>query len=365
MNLAILTHYWRSSRGGGINTYVTELVNMLNKTFHNTGIKIIFIDGDDNSNYKISKRLFVSTIESFVMLIRIKPDVIHVHESFELLVGAALYRILHKNARLVYTFHTEPQQPVRLVKKINKRLKKHPYQWALNRCDCITFVNKDLQRKIESVVGFTIKTKTAVTYAGVERKEISNEDAMKFRGQFRLDQTDIVLLSQAMTADRRKAEGTKVLISAIKRLKTKYPRIKLLITKDGRYKKELEDYSNGIGIGNSIIFTGDIDNPFIAIEVADIFCYVAELEGVSIALLEGMIMRKPIVATKAPEVIIDEYNGLLVGLDSKSVAAGISKLMEDKKFASHIGENAYKTAIEQFNWSITVKKLFKIYSEIG
>lgn len=363
MKLVIITDYWRTSSGGGINTYITGLVKVLDKT---NEIKIIFKYGNDSNNYKISNRRFIPILESFLTLKKLKPDVIHVHESYELLAGATFYRILHKDVLLVYTFHTEPQKPVRFVKKIKRQIRKYPYQWALNHCDYITFVSKDLQRKVEDVSEFAIKTKTAITYAGVEKKEISNEEMMKFKKKYGLNQNDIVLLALGMIAIRPKAEGTKILISAIKLLITKYPTIKLLVTRDGKYRKEVEKYANNLGIGNKIIFTGDLDNPLIAVEVADILCQITLAEGgVSLSLLEAMIAKKPIVASHAggiPEAIDDGENGLLVDLNPELIANALSKLINDKKFALFIGKNTSITAQEKFRWDKTAKLFTEIYN---
>jgi len=364
MKIAMLTDYWKSPRGGGINTYITGLVDKLNEVSNEVEIKVIFVDGAGNNNYKISGAIILSIIESLFALIKLKPDVIHVHESWPLLVGGAIYRKLHKNIRLVYTFHTEPKKPMSLAKRIKKQLKKYPHQWALNQCDCITFVSNDLRRKIETISGFKIKTETAIIYAGVEKKKVSNDEIMLVKKRFGLNKADIIILAQAMTANKAKAEGTKILMSSIRLLKSRYPTIKLLITRNGLYRGELEDYANKIGITNSVIFTGDIDNPNIALKVADIFCQVTLGGGLSIALLEAMVMGTPILSVKAggiEEAITNGENGIILSTDQESIMKGIIKLIEDKNFAATLGNAAKKSAENKFNWGIATKKFLNIY----
>jgi hypothetical protein len=52
-----------------------------------------------------------------------------------------------------------------------------------------------------------------------------------------------VLLLQAFTAHKLKAEGAKIAMLAVKLLKEKYPRISLLLTKSGSYLDELREFA--------------------------------------------------------------------------------------------------------------------------
>src|SRR5437879_1468948 len=44
----------------------------------------------------------------FLHLVRIRPDIVHVHSHWYTLLPGALYRILRPRTRLVFTFHTKP-----------------------------------------------------------------------------------------------------------------------------------------------------------------------------------------------------------------------------------------------------------------
>jgi glycosyltransferase involved in cell wall biosynthesis len=369
MKIVILSYYFKSQTGGGISTYVTELVGRINKLLNNQNIFIIYIDGEGGKYIRIPKGILESIFGTIRSLSKIKPDVIHVHESFEMLLGSAIYCLLHKNVRLIYTFHTEPIWSTKFSKKIIKIIKKYPFQWALDQCDYITVVSKDLKLKVESVLNLKLHPKIIITYAGVEQKEVSKIEIIEFKNKFHLLNSDIILLGQALTSPKPKAEGAKYLILAIKKLKQKYPNIKLLMTKNGRYRACLEKYSREIEIQDSIVFTGDLKNPFVALEVSDLLCHITKAEGgVSLSILEAMSIGKPIIATRVggiPEIISDGENGLLVNLEIQSIQNNISRLIDNKEFASKLGQNAQRTVKEKFNWNDTIKKYIDIYLGSG
>lgn len=370
MKVAILTHYWRTSKGGGINTYLTEVVRLLESK---TKINIIFTYGEDKNNLKLFEkkiifRRFIAITDAYIKLLRIKPNVIHVHESFELLISAALYRIFHKDIRLVYTFHTEPSNPISLIKIIRKKIQKYPYQWGLNQCDCVTFVSKGLKEIIVEITGLKFN-KTDITYAGVKAKQVSENDIKEFCGRFNIRKESLILLIQAFTANPLKAEGIKLIIKSIKKLSTKYPEVILIITREGLFSKELKEFAEKEGISKNVIFTGDVDNPYIPLVLCDIFLHPwLGKSGVSLVLLEAMSMGKPIIATSSGginEVIEDGKNGVLVKPNFEEISNKIQYLLENRVFAENLGRNAENTAKREFTWEKSVDKFIEIYKRIA
>lgn len=365
MKVVIASYYWRSQRGGGINTYVTNFVDRLRNELNSHDIIVVFAEGIDEHNYQISKNSILSIFELFLVLGKIKPDVIHVHESFEMLLGAAIYCTLHREVRLINTFHTEPIKATCSIKKFVRLVKNPIYLWALEQCHYVSFVSKALKRKIESTFGHIRHPKMVITYAGVSIKYASNDELNNFRTEFNLDPSDIVILAQALTSPKPKAEGLKTLIYCMSLLKSQYKNIKLLVTKNGIYRKELEDCAKSNDVQDRVIFTGDLKNPFIALKAAEILCHITEAEGgVSLSILEAMVMGKPIIASNVggiPEVISNEENGLLVDNDPQNILDAMCRLIEDKELARILGQNAEKSVKAKFNWDETINTTINIY----
>lgn len=102
--------------------------------------------------------------------------------------------------------------------------------------------------------------------------------------------------------------------------------------------------------GNKIKFIGEVksvDVP-LAMRELDIFVLPTLSEGTPRVILEAQANCVPVVATRVggiPDMIVDEYNGLLVDPRSpSSLAQSIEKLIDDYKLREKLIANGFRTA---------------------
>lgn len=261
--------------------------------------------------------------------------------------------------RLIHTFHTEPDRKLSVPVKVF-------FQRLLNGCDCVTFVSKRLQECIAEVEGLTFP-KTAITYAGVKAQEVSDNEVKLFRERFGIADDAIVLLALGMTALPYKAQGLKLLIGAVKILLPIYPNLVLVATREGKYSEDVKRFTQESGMAEKMIFTGDIENPFVPLKICDIYTHITLGEGgLSLALLEAMAMGKPIIGTRAggiPEAIEDGVSGFLVDPDSGKIAEKIRYLLQNRDICQSISEGARATAENLFTWNNAAMKFISLYNE--
>lgn len=356
--LALITNYWKNSPGGGVRVYTTKLMECLKKLNPSLDISVIFREGVDPKNYCPSKNKIMFMLKAVRYLIKTKPNAIHAQGGWFTEIPAVVYKIFNKKTMLVCTQHTEPERKLPFYKRFL-------YNLTLNRFDYVTFVSEDLQKKIKEVAGLNIKSKKVITYAGVKSKEVSGEEIKKFCERFDIKDNSLILSALGLTALRYKAEGAKLLIKAVRKLRGNYPNIILILTREGSYSKELKEFAKSEGVYDSVIFTGDVDDPYVPLSICDIYAHITLGEGgLSLALLEAMSMEKTIIATSAggiPEVIANNENGILVETNSEAIAEGISKLLKDRKLASTLGMNAKKTVLKKFTWEKCAERFFNLY----
>jgi glycosyltransferase involved in cell wall biosynthesis len=344
MNIVIITHLWKGSVPGGTETYAVNLVEAIKNRGMN--VKVIFRRGEDPNNHKIEGNKLIFSLKSFFLLRKLKPNIIHSHGTWYALLPDVLYKIVYKDVNLIFTFQSYPD---------NEKIpfyQKFFLGYLLNHCNLITFVSKGLQRRIEEVYEFKLEN-TEVTYAGVKSREISKEEINEFRKKFSIKNNSIVLLAQTFTASKVKSEGAKLLMKVVKKLRNKYPNIILILTKEGRYSNELKEFAKREGVYENIIFTGNVDEPYIPLTVCDIYTHISFGDGLPLSLLEAMSVGKPIIATPVggiPEAIENEKNGILVKPDVDKITGKIEYLIENRELAKKLGENAEKTAEEKFSW---------------
>lgn len=360
--ILIVTSYWKESDGGGIRTYLVNLVNEL--VCRGEKVDVVFREGEDDNNYKISDadeaRIYpVRVARAFIQLKHIRPDVIHYHgQLFYYLVAGYIYKLFY-NVNLIYTFHTEPPKMDRIP-----AIKRYLLQLLFNKCDHITFVSRALRENVANIWGFKFK-KSDITYAGVNYENVSIEEVERFRKMFGISHQSTVLLALGMTVLSYKAAGLGILIKAFRKIKSRHPNSVLIATRAGSYVRELKELAKIEGISDSVIFTGNVQNPFVALAACDIYTHISLGEGgVSISLLEAMSSGKPIIATPVggiPEAIVDHVNGVIVEPDVDDLADGIEFILSDNEFRKMIGENAQKTAIEKFSWRQSADNILQIY----
>ncbi len=354
MNISIITSYWKNSAGGGIKTYLEGLVEELER--RHMEVTVVFREGSDQENYKIEGTRFLFPIRAFLALRKIKPEAIHSQNTWYCLLAGYIYKKVY-GARLVHNLLTEPDEGLPLFGKTFM-------QFLLNRCDCVTSGSRGLVQKTEEIEGLKFRN-IVIVYPGVKSKEVSEEEIRGFRERFGLGDNLLVLLVQGFTANKLKAQGVRLAMKAVGKLKEEHSNIVLVLTREGTYSRELREFAESEGVDGKVVFTGDVDNPYIPLAICDIYLQPSLAKGdVGMALLEAMAMGKPILATSVegiPDAIQDMKNGIVVEPDVDKIAEGIELLLSNRDLARKLGENARRAAKEKFSWEKSADVFLRIY----
>lgn len=142
-----------------------------------------------------------------------------------------------------------------------------------------------------------------------------------------------------------------MLIEAFMPVHERYPDYKLEIyggdSKDGT-KELLEESIKKHGAGDYVLLLGPSDKLEEQLIDAAAYAFSSNYEGLPNVLMEAMALGIPVVATDCPcggpkTLIEHEVNGLLVPInDSKAMAEGLLRLLDDKEFAERLGTQARK-----------------------
>jgi glycosyltransferase involved in cell wall biosynthesis len=112
-------------------------------------------------------------------------------------------------------------------------------------------------------------------------------------------------------------------------------------------------------------FTSDVRPLY---DLLELVLLPSRSEGLSQALLEGMALGKPVIASAATgnlEVVTDGVNGRLVApLDPSAWASAIEKLLADPEQASRLAAAGRETARGTFALEHTVQRTARLYEEV-
>lgn len=359
--IVMVTPYWFPIIGG-VTSYVSNLVKTLKSNKNGFSVELIGSMGESDSDACIlSNNILSFILKAFLLLCKERPSVIHSHDLWYVLLPCVLYKKIHPDVSLIFTFHTFSLKPLIGLKL---GLKKRIFEYLLSNCDWVTFVSFNLMNEIGKRLHFISDKK--VIYAAPSTKKISEKQNKQFKEDFSLKNTELIISFIGPLVVSKKVEGVKILIEAIKIISVRYTNAKLLIVGDGAYRKELEQLVEKQNIEENVVFTGFIDNVFIPLAITDIYTHISLQEGFPLALLEAMSVGKPVIASITggiPEIIVDNENGILVGEDPEVIANAIINLYEDEEKMNMLGEQAKKTIEEKYTWNKIANEYEKLYLE--
>lgn len=190
-------------------------------------------------------------------------------------------------------------------------------------------------------------------------------DIKKKKNDLSLPDNSLVIGTVATLINQK---GHKYLLEVAKILAEKIPDIHFLLIGEGPLRRELEQFTKQLKIDSKVHFLGvcgDVDE---LLGIIDVFVLPSLYEGLPLALLEALAMRKAVVATKVggiPEVVEHGKNGILVEpRDPEGLAEGIVKLIRNPNLAAKMGEEGRKIVEEKFSTNVVVRKLENLYEEL-
>ncbi len=164
-----------------------------------------------------------------------------------------------------------------------------------------------------------------------------------------------------------KAKDQRNMINAFALIKKHCPAAKLIIIGAGNLEQELREQIKQLGLEKDIILTGYISQGFCLLKAFDVFVLTSIKEAFGRVLLEAMIARVPIIATKTngiPEVVGDA--GILV--DPRNAEQLAEKMVAfyqlPKSELAEWTDKGERRAIQEFSmqkfneifWGLAIKK---------
>lgn len=114
------------------------------------------------------------------------------------------------------------------------------------------------------------------------------------------------------------------------------PDAMLLVLGEGPERARLEALARETGVDERIVLPGRVGDIAALYRRADVIVHPARWEGFGLAMLEGMLASKPVVAARAasaPELVVDGETGFLVTPDDPDALAGAIRDALDRRDA--------------------------------
>lgn len=281
-------------------------------------------------------------------------DAVHSHEFTMAVYGAAASRLL--NRPHVITMHGG----FNVWKALRRRI---ALRWAIRRSDHTVMVSRATQRQFATELGID-ESRFTVIPNGVP---LADGDAARVRVEFGVDEQDCVLLA---VGNLEHHKGHRVLLEALARLVSAGLGTpwKLIIAggRGGDQHQPLLEYIRAEGLGGRVHVVLDRNDIADLLALADVFVMPSLWEGLPMAVLEAMVARKAIVATKIagiPEAIVDGRDGLLVPPgEAAPLADALRLVLSDPARRAALGEAAAERANRDFTVAVMAERYEALYA---
>jgi glycosyltransferase involved in cell wall biosynthesis len=298
---------------------------------------IIEVDGIADKSFGVGGTMsLVKPIKTF------RPDVVHTHAS---LSGRLAAQMLGVKA-IVYTKHTLSDHSSAV--KNNVRL----------------FLNKRLRAK---VIAISSAVEANLLEEGIQQENIVKiYNGVKPAYNMKSVHNEIPVIT--LVGRLEPIKGQMHMIEIVKALNVMTDRpFKVRFVGAGSMETELKEAARRANL--QIEFTGHVEDIDSVYANSDIIVNTSNSEALSYAAIEGMNMKKPVVAFDLPginEVIDHEKTGYLVAFgDYGTFAERLLELIENPELRNQMGEHGLKKILEVFTLEKMVKKIEAFYKEEG
>lgn len=166
------------------------------------------------------------------------------------------------------------------------------------------------------------------------------------------------------------AKGFDLLLMAFHQIADQYPDWQLLILGEGELRSELESLRDRLNLSQSVIFTGQINDPFALLQQSQLFVMSSRTEGFPMALGEALACGLPAIATDCSqgirELMRDGVDGMVIpSQDVTALAHAMGDLMSDpvkrETFARKATEVVERFGLEQIldQWEKLISRVLK------
>lgn len=282
-------------------------------------------------------------------------DIVQTHDTTPLLY-TALAKCYYSHFQHIYTEHSG----------IYSCLPRHRFMtWlAFLWTDHAVMVSKNLLSYYQSHFPLT-KPVMSVIYNGIDFPVAPNEARGSVCKEFGIP-ANATIVGTAVRFYPQK--GIRYLIQAIPTVLVAHPKTIFLLIGDGVERQMLERMVEDAGIKAHVIFAGFRRDIARLIGALDIYVLPSLWEGLPLALLEALMAKKAVVATRVggnTEMIEDGRTGFIVPpKKSDLLAERLISLVSSEKLRDEFALNGYEYAKKHFSLTTMITDYERLYNRL-
>lgn len=298
---------------------------------------------------------------------RERIDLLHAYEPKSAFMGAVAAHLAGVRA-VVLTFHLPIFPPFRDLKAL-ERGRRWLGMWkntlACLLADRVIAASEEIrQEKLQRQRVPASKVSTILN--GVDPSDFPPDtDGAALREELGISPRERVV---GVIARLEPYKGHRDLLSAAPQVLAQAPDVRFLCVGDGSDRAGLEAMARAAGLQEKVVFTGFRQDIPRILAAVDVVVHPSLDESTTLTLIEAMLMRKPLIATRLPslaEMVQDGVNGWLVPpKDPQSLSQTILRLLGDPLAQQTMGRHGRKIALQRFTLDRMVGQTVNLYEEL-
>lgn len=353
---------FRAMLAAGYDVTLACTVQKFRRELEETGVKLI--------DLPIERRIspvkdLISLYNLIKLILRLKPDLVHTHTSKAGFLGR-LAAFLCRVPIRVHTIHELPENST------NNPLLRQSYrflEWLAAKSAHFHFTVSTQNFKQITDEGICRPEGLAIVREGCLEPE--NFQACgshkELCGKLGFPE-DAFIIGSAGRLER--AKGHNYMIEAFSLLLKKLPpekaaKLRLVITGKGGEQENLQLLIDRLGLSRQVLLAGWVDNLNEYLSNYDIYALASLYEGLGIANMQAMALKRPVVCTGVGgvlDVVDDGVNGLLVPpADPQAMAEALERVCSDPALAHRLALAGYEKVKAHFQEKDNCERLLYYY----
>lgn len=143
----------------------------------------------------------------------------------------------------------------------------------------------------------------------------------------------------------------------------------VVIFGEGKQRAALEKLAAELGVSDRVELRGWVDNPRAYLPKFDVLAMPSRSEGFPLAIIEGMLAARPVVATRVgsiAEAVVDGETGFLVEKDDvTALATALRRLRDDPTLRVRLGRRGREMAVNRFTVEHMAQNYERLWHEVA
>jgi glycosyltransferase involved in cell wall biosynthesis len=160
-------------------------------------------------------------------------------------------------------------------------------------------------------------------------------------------------------------KGHEQLIAAAAVLAKCYANLRVLLVGDGPLRQSLGRQAAALGLGDTLVFTGIVDDVSTYLRDADVYVSTSQREGMPLAVLEAMASQVPVVASdiagNRSVVHHGETGRLYPSGDIPALVQAVRKVLDEPAAAQELASRARRLVEERYSAEAALRAYEDLY----